>query len=217
MDGGGRLLRSVNSSTTALRGREAAYLPSGHNIARQNAHFVDFPMAPQKHGHRKSGFFRRLERLAAHWQNGLGLLFSLVLIGTAGLYGVIRNGQYEAFIAANGSVQDILAHAVGFGISSITITSQNGVPETTILKAAGIIPGEKVHVLNENTGHRLETYVIAGNPASGVICLNGPAARHGFVGDRLIILSYGLVEAAEAKGLAPKIVYLDSKNKIKKF
>jgi aspartate 1-decarboxylase len=73
-----------------------------------------------------------------------------------------------------------------------------------------------VHVLNENTGNRLETYVIAGNPASGVICLNGPAARLGLVGDRLIILSYGLLEAVEAKGLAPKIVYLDPKNKIKK-
>ena len=88
--------------------------------------------------------------------------------------------------------------------------------DADILKAAGILPGEKVHVLNENTGARLETYVIAGNPASGVICLNGPAARHGFVGDRLIILSYGLLEAAQVKSLAPKIVYLDSKNKIKK-
>ena len=92
---------------------------------------------------------------------------------------------------------------------SITIDSD-------ILKAAGIIPGEKVHVLNENTGNRLETYVIAGNPASGVICLNGPAARLGFVGDRLIILSYGILEADEAKHLKPKIVYLDSGNKIKK-
>ena len=92
---------------------------------------------------------------------------------------------------------------------SITIDSD-------ILKAVGLIPGEKVHVLNENTGNRLETYVIAGNPASGVICLNGPAARRGYVGDRLIILSYGLLEQAEAKMLQPKIVYLDSKNKIKK-
>ena len=91
---------------------------------------------------------------------------------------------------------------------SITIDSD-------VLKAVGIIPGEKVHVLNESTGNRLETYVIAGNPASGVICLNGPAARLGFVGDRLIILSYGLLEADEAKSLVPKIVYLDSKNKIK--
>jgi aspartate 1-decarboxylase len=87
--------------------------------------------------------------------------------------------------------------------------------DADILKAAGIIPGEKVHVLNENTGHRLETYVIAGNPASGVICLNGPAARHGYVGDRLIILSYGLLEASEAKQLKPKIVYLGPRNKIK--
>ncbi len=93
---------------------------------------------------------------------------------------------------------------------SITIDSD-------ILKAVGMIPGEKVHVLNENTGNRLETYVIAGEPASGVICLNGPAARHGYVGDRLIILSYGLLEVAEARRLQPKIVYLDPKNKIKKI
>jgi len=88
--------------------------------------------------------------------------------------------------------------------------------DTDILKAAGIIPGEKVHVLNESTGSRLETYVIAGEGASGVICLNGPAARHGFVGDRLIILSYCLLEAAQTKTHQPKIVYLDSKNNIKK-
>ena len=65
--------------------------------------------------------------------------------------------------------------------------------DADILRAVDIIPGEKVHVLNENTGDRLETYVIAGNPASGVICLNGPAARYGFVGDRLIILSLSLI------------------------
>src|SRR6266481_3563754 len=88
--------------------------------------------------------------------------------------------------------------------------------DSDILMASGIIPGEKVHVLNENTGHRLETYVIAGKPGSGTICLNGPAARHGYVGDRLIILSYGLLEAAEARRFRPKIVYLDSRNKIKK-
>jgi len=88
--------------------------------------------------------------------------------------------------------------------------------DSDILKAVGMIPGEKVHVLNENTGNRLETYVIAGNPASGVICLNGPAARQGYVGDRLIILSYGLLEVAEAKRYQPKIVYLDARNKIKK-
>jgi aspartate 1-decarboxylase len=88
--------------------------------------------------------------------------------------------------------------------------------DADVLKAAGIIPGEKVHVLNESTGSRLETYVIAGNPASGVICLNGPAARLGLVGDRLIILSYAFMEGAEAQRWQPKIVYLNGANKIKK-
>lgn len=88
--------------------------------------------------------------------------------------------------------------------------------DADVTKAVGIIPGEKVHVLNENTGSRLETYVIAGKPGSGEICLNGPAARQGYVGDRLIILSYAQAELAEAKRLQPQIVYLDSRNKIKK-
>lgn len=84
-----------------------------------------------------------------------------------------------------------------------------------VIKAAQMVPGEKVHVLNENTGSRLETYVIAGKPGSGEICLNGPAARQGCVGDRLIILSYGLVEVAEAKHVVPTIVYCDQNNRVK--
>ncbi len=88
--------------------------------------------------------------------------------------------------------------------------------DADLIKAVGMIPGEKVHVLNENTGSRLETYVIAGKPGSGVICLNGPAARHGYVGDRLIILSYALALVQEAKQIQPAIVYLNERNKIKK-
>ena len=88
--------------------------------------------------------------------------------------------------------------------------------DSVLIKAVGMIPGEKVHVLNENTGSRIETYIIAGEPDSGVVCLNGPAARYGYVGDRLIILSYALADAQEAKRLQPKIVHLDNKNKIKK-
>ncbi len=88
--------------------------------------------------------------------------------------------------------------------------------DTDLIKAAGLIPGEKVHVLNENTGSRIETYVIAGKPGSGEICLNGPAARTGFVGDKLIILSYALASAEEAKRLKPRIIYCDSRNKAKK-
>lgn len=88
--------------------------------------------------------------------------------------------------------------------------------DTELIKAAGLIPGEKVHVLNENTGARIETYVIAGKPGTGEICLNGPAARTGFVGDPLIIISYCLVSPEEAKKLTPKIVYCDDRNKIRK-
>ncbi len=89
--------------------------------------------------------------------------------------------------------------------------------DSNVLKAVGLIPGEKVHVLNENNGNRLETYIIAGRPGSGEICLNGPAARHGYVGDKLVILNYAICTPKEAKSLKPKIVYLDSNNKIKKI
>ncbi len=85
-----------------------------------------------------------------------------------------------------------------------------------LLKAVDILPGEKVEVLNLNNGTRLETYAIAGESGSGRICLNGPAARCGFVGDKIIILSYALMDTGEAKTAKTKTVYLDEKNRIKK-
>ena len=85
-----------------------------------------------------------------------------------------------------------------------------------ILKAVDIIPGEKVEVLNLNNGNRLETYVIAGKAGSGHVCLNGPAARCGFVGDKIIILSYAIMNKAEAQKAKTKVVYLDEKNHIRK-
>ncbi len=84
-----------------------------------------------------------------------------------------------------------------------------------VLKAADIQPGEKVEVLNVNNGSRIETYAICGKAGSGVICLNGPAARSGVVGDHLIILSYGLVEKKEDPKFKPHIVHLDDQNSIK--
>jgi len=84
-----------------------------------------------------------------------------------------------------------------------------------ILKAAGIIPGEKVEILNVNNGSRLETYTIAGKPNSGQIRLNGPAARLGCVGDKIIILSYALLDEKDAKNYKMKLVRLDGTNKIK--
>lgn len=88
--------------------------------------------------------------------------------------------------------------------------------DEALLKAVNIIPGEKVEVLNINNGNRLETYAIAGKAGSGEVCLNGPAARLGFAGDKIIILSYALMEPREAKKAKTKIVYLDEKNHIRR-
>ena len=85
-----------------------------------------------------------------------------------------------------------------------------------LLKAVDILPGEKVEVLNINNGTRIETYAIAGKAGSGQFCLNGPAARCGFVGDKVIILSYALMEPEEARDYKTKTVYLDENNQIRK-
>ena len=87
--------------------------------------------------------------------------------------------------------------------------------DEALLEAVDIIPGEKVEVLNVNNGSRLETYVIAGKAGSGEVCLNGPAARLGFVGDKIIILSYALIDKAHANNAKTKIVYLTEKNHIR--
>ena len=63
-------------------------------------------------------------------------------------------------------------------------------------------------------GERLETYAIAGEPGSGVICLNGAAAHKGAAGDIVIVIAYGLCEAAEARALQPRIVFVDGHNRI---
>ena len=83
-----------------------------------------------------------------------------------------------------------------------------------LLDAAGILPGEKVQIVNNNNGERLETYTIAGERGSGVICLNGAAARKAQVGDVVIIIAYGLMDAKEAKENEPKVVMIDEHNRI---
>jgi aspartate 1-decarboxylase len=84
-----------------------------------------------------------------------------------------------------------------------------------LLKAADILVGEKVEVLNLNNGSRIETYAIQGKSGSGEICLNGPAARFGCVGDEVIILAYCMVDDKEAVSLKAKIIYVDERNRIK--
>jgi aspartate 1-decarboxylase len=87
--------------------------------------------------------------------------------------------------------------------------------DADLMKDAGLIEGEKVEVFNLNNGHRLETYVIKGKAASGVICLNGPAARGACVGDELVIVAYILVDEQEAKTIKPKVITVDKRNRIK--
>src|SRR3990167_8060475 len=86
-----------------------------------------------------------------------------------------------------------------------------------LLEAADILPGEKVEVLNLHNGTRQETYAIEGKAHSGVICLNGPAARHACEGDILVILAYGLVEDKDVRRIKPKVVFVDKKNRITKI
>ena len=84
-----------------------------------------------------------------------------------------------------------------------------------LIDAAGLMPFEKVQVVNINTGARLETYVIEGEAGSGTICLNGAAARLGAKGDKVIIIAYGHFHVDEARGFKPTFVHVDNNNKIK--
>ena len=92
-------------------------------------------------------------------------------------------------------------------IGSITI-------DQDLLDAADIYPYEKVQVVNVNNGSRLETYTIAGARGSGVICLNGAAARLTAEGDIVIIMSYGQFDEQEIRSLEPHIVFVDENNRI---
>jgi len=88
--------------------------------------------------------------------------------------------------------------------------------DKNLLEAADILPYEKVQVLNFNNGSRLDTYTIEGAAGSGTICLNGPAARFGSVGDEIIIVSYVHLPDEDVKKFKPKVVMVDKKNKITK-
>lgn len=92
-------------------------------------------------------------------------------------------------------------------VGSITI-------DKNLLEATGILPNEKVQIVNNNNGARLETYVIEGPADSGVICLNGAAARLVQPGDKVIIIAYCYMDKSEAHDHEPKVIVLDENNKI---
>lgn len=92
-------------------------------------------------------------------------------------------------------------------VGSITI-------DEDLMDTADIMKNEKVQIVNNNNGNRFETYVIPGERGSGVICLNGAAARLVQLGDTIIIISYGMFEKNEAKQFNPTIVFVDENNKV---
>lgn len=87
--------------------------------------------------------------------------------------------------------------------------------DEALMDAANMIEGEKIQIVNVNNGARIETYLIKGKRGSGTVCLNGPAARKGAVGDIVIIISYALMEFEEAKSFKPSIIFpKDGVNKL---
>ncbi|WP_099468279.1 aspartate 1-decarboxylase [Konateibacter massiliensis] len=92
-------------------------------------------------------------------------------------------------------------------VGSITI-------DEDLLEKAGILEYEKVQIVDVENGNRFETYTIAGERGSGMICLNGAAARCVQVGDHVIIMCYAQMDAAEAKEHKPKVLFVDEENKI---
>lgn len=92
-------------------------------------------------------------------------------------------------------------------VGSITI-------DEDLMDAANLIEGEKVQIVNINNGERLETYVIKGDRGSGMICLNGPAARKAQVGDVVIIIAYASMKFEKAKTFKPTIVFPTPENKL---
>lgn len=92
-------------------------------------------------------------------------------------------------------------------VGSITI-------DEDLLDAANMVENEKVTVVNVNNGERIETYTIKGERGSGMICLNGPAARRVAVGDIIIVFSYGLIDFKEARDHRPTVVFPDQHNRL---
>lgn len=83
-----------------------------------------------------------------------------------------------------------------------------------LMEAADIIENEKITVVNINNGQRFETYVIEGPPGSGVICLNGAAARLAEVGDFVILITYTILEDEQCRGYKPRVVLVNEQNQI---
>lgn len=94
-------------------------------------------------------------------------------------------------------------------VGSITI-------DEDLMDAAGLLENEQVHIVNNNNGERLVTYVIKGERGSGIICLNGAAARRAQVGDIIIIIAYAMMTTEEANVYKPTVIFPDNNNRLVK-
>ncbi len=100
-------------------------------------------------------------------------------------------------------------------VTEVNINYQGSITiDEDLMDAAQIVEHEKVQVLNYNNGERIDTYVIKGKRGTGEVCMNGPAARKFLVGDPIIVISYAMIDAQEAKNLIPKIIFVNNNNKI---
>lgn len=95
-------------------------------------------------------------------------------------------------------------------VGSITV-------DMDLLEQSGILEYEKVQIVDVNNGSRFETYTIAGERGSGVMCLNGAAARMVQTGDKIILMAYAQMTPEEAKELRPKVLFVDEKNQVTKI
>ncbi len=86
--------------------------------------------------------------------------------------------------------------------------------DADLMDAANMLEHEKIQVVNVNNGERIETYLIKGERGSGIICLNGPAARKAVVGDIVIIISYALMDFEAAKTFQPTVVFPNAQNRL---
>jgi aspartate 1-decarboxylase len=113
--------------------------------------------------------------------------------------------------------KNMLVHIVKSKIHRVTVTEANlnYIGSITIdedlMDAANVIANEKVSIVNNNNGERFETYVITGERGSGVICLNGAAARKAQPGDIIIIMAYAMMDMEEARTFKPAIIFPDTK------
>ena len=113
----------------------------------------------------------------------------------------------------------MLIHVMRAKIHRATVTDANLHYQGSItldpdlLDAAGMYPNEKVQVVNVNNGARLDTYIMVGERGSGVVCMNGPAARLAQIGDTVIVIAYAIVDKSEMAGFEPTLVHVDEANR----